>query len=70
LVNPHKNSYVYFPLVNPAGMMSSITPHLNGDAKLNQDTFLLLPVSVEDLHNTRSGRNFWVRINGEPWSVT
>ena len=70
LVNPHKNSYVYFPLVNPVGMMSSITPTLNGDAKLNQDAFLLLPVSVEDLHNTRSGRNFWVRINGEPWSVT
>lgn len=69
LVNPHKNSYAYFPLVNPAGMMSSITPTLNGDAKLNQDTFLLLPVSVEDLHNTRSGRNFWVRINGDPWSV-
>ncbi|MBW6466888.1 MAG: cellobiose phosphorylase [Brevefilum sp.] len=70
LINPEGNSYVYFPLVNPAGMMSSITPTLNGDAKLNQDTFLLLPVSVEDLHNVRSGRNFWVRINGEPWSVT
>lgn len=70
MVNPQGHSYVYFPLVNPAGMMSSITPTLNGDAKLNQDTFLLLPVSVEDLHNTRSGRNFWVRINGEPWSVT
>jgi cellobiose phosphorylase len=70
LVNPGSHSYMYFPLVNPAGMISSITPTLNGDAKLNQDTFLLLPVSVEDLHNTRSGRNFWVRINGEPWSVT
>lgn len=70
LVNPQRNSYVYFPLVNQAGMMSSITPTLNGDAKLNQDTFLLLPVSVEDLHNSRSGRNFWVRINGEPWSAT
>jgi cellobiose phosphorylase len=70
LINPQRNSYVYFPLVNSAGMMSSITPSLNGDAKLNQDTFLLLPVSVEDLHNTRSARNFWVRINGEPWSVT
>ncbi len=70
LINPQGNSYVYFPLINPAGMMSSITPSLNGDAKLNQDTFLLLPVSVEDLHNTRSARNFWVSINGEPWSVT
>jgi cellobiose phosphorylase len=69
LVNPQGNSYIYFPLVNSAGMMSSITPNLNGDAKVNQDKFLLLPVSVEDLHNTRSGRNFWVKINGEPWSV-
>jgi len=25
---------------------------------------------VEDLHNTRSGRNFWVRIQGKPWSVS
>ncbi len=70
LENPQHNSYLYFPLVNQAGMISSITPTLNGDSNLDQDSFLLLPVSVEDLHNTRSGRNFWVLINGEPWSVT
>ncbi|MFU8827646.1 MAG: cellobiose phosphorylase, partial [Brevefilum sp.] len=69
LTDPQANSYLYFPLVNAAGMMSSITPALNGDAKLDQDTFLLMPVSVEDLHNTRSGRNFWVTVNGEPWLV-
>jgi cellobiose phosphorylase len=70
LMNPQQYSYLYFPLINLAGMMSCITPGLNGDAKTGQNTFLLLPVSVEDLHNTRSARNFWVRINGEPWSVT
>jgi len=70
LKNPHHFSYLYFPLLNQAGMMSNVTPTLNGDAKLDQNTFLLLPVSVEDLHNTRSARNFWFRINGEPWSVT
>ncbi len=71
LESPHTNSYLYFPLVNHAGMMSSLTPALNGDAKINQNAFLLLPVSVEDLHNTRSARNFWVRIRGQqPWSVT
>jgi len=70
LNNPHMVSYLYFPLINQAGMMSSVTPTLNGDAKRDQNTFLLLPVSVEDLHNTRSARNFWFRINGEPWSVT
>ncbi len=69
-INPHRISYLYFPLVNPMGMMSSVTPMLNGDAKLDQNTFLLLPVSVEDLHNTRSARNFWVRIDEQPWSVT
>lgn len=70
LKNPLGTSYLYFTLVNQAGMMSSITPDLKGDAKLNQNAYLLLPVSVEDLYTTRSGRNFWVRINGEPWSVT
>lgn len=70
LRDPQYTSYLYFPLINNAGMMSSITPTLNGDAKIDQNTFLLLPVSVEDLHNTRSVRNFWVQINGEPWSAT
>jgi len=70
LKSPQSSSCLYFPLVNHAGMMSCITPTLNGDAKLGQNAFLLLPLSVEDLHNTRSARNFWVRINGEPWSVT
>ncbi|MFN2305200.1 MAG: cellobiose phosphorylase, partial [Anaerolineales bacterium] len=70
LVNPQQTSYLYFPLLNQAGMQSCVTPTLNGDAKLDQNAFLLLPVSVEDLHNTRSGRNFWVRIDGEPWSAT
>lgn len=71
LDDPEKTGALYFPLVNEAGMMSSITPTANGDAKTGQNTFLLQPVSVEDLHNNRSARNFWVRINGaQVWSVT
>ena len=71
LENPHKTSYLYFPLVNEAGLMSAITPTLNGDIKIDQNAFLTLPVSVEDLHNTRSGRNFWVFVEGfGPWSAT
>ncbi|HLO30973.1 MAG TPA: cellobiose phosphorylase [Anaerolineales bacterium] len=71
LPNPHRNSYLYFPLVNEAGMMSSVTPAFNGDAKTDQNTFLLLPASVEDLHNSRSARNFWLRINEtQVWSAT
>ena len=67
---PHKNSYLYFPLANENGMMSSVTPTLNGDIKTGQNTFFSLPVSSEDLHNTKSGRNFWIYIEGKgAWSA-
>lgn len=69
LLDPQRSSHLYFPLVNPMGMMSSITPTLRGDAKTGQNSYLLCPVSVEDLHNTRSGRNFWLLIDGVPWSI-
>ena len=71
LPDPDHSSYLYFPLLNEAGMMSAITPTAHGDAKTGQNSYLLAPVSVEDLHNTRSARNFWVRINEEQaWSAT
>jgi cellobiose phosphorylase len=70
LSDPDRTSALYFPLVNEAGMISSITPNGHGDAKTGHNSFLLQPVSVEDLHNSRSARNFWVRINGEDlWSA-
>lgn len=70
LPDPHLNNYIYFPLVNEADLMSSISPMLNGDIKTGQNSFLTTPVSVEDLHNSRSGRNFWFFIDGfGPWSV-
>ncbi len=66
-----KSSYLYFPLANEAGMMSAITPLLNGDIKIGQNTFAMAPVSVEDLHNTKSARNFWLTIDEEQvWSAT
>ena len=71
LPDPQRTSYLYFPLVNETGMQSSITPSGNGDIKAGQNSFLTLPVSVEDLHNTRSARNFWVQVEGfDPWSAT
>lgn len=71
LDDPDLTSYMYFPLANEAGMMSSITPDLGGDIKLNQNTFLLEPVSAENLHNNKSTRNFWVYVEGKgAWSVT
>jgi len=51
-------------------MMSAITPLLHGDIKTGQNTFLTPPVSVEDLHNSRSARDFWVFVEGVgPWSA-
>lgn len=71
LNNSDNNSYMYFPLVNDKGMMSAITQNLHGDIKLDQNTFILPPVSNEDLHNTNSSRNFWINIEGkDSWSVT
>ncbi len=60
LNQPAHTGYLYFPLASETGLMSSITPNLGGDAKKNQETFLLEPVSSENLHNNRSTRNFWI----------
>lgn len=70
LEEPDNSSYLYLPLVNPAGVMSSITPDGHGDNKLSQDEFLLPPVSACDLHGQAPSRNFWCYIRGYgPWSV-
>ncbi len=62
--SPGSVSRLYFPLANEAGILSSITPDLHGDIKTSHNSFLTLPVSIEDLHNTKSSRNFWVHIEG------
>ncbi|MBO6157900.1 MAG: cellobiose phosphorylase [Firmicutes bacterium] len=63
--NPEEVSYLYFPLAGEAGLKSSITPLLGGDSKISQNSFLLEPVSSENLHNNRSTRNFWIRMTTE-----
>ena len=71
LINPQASNYLYFPLVNDSGLVSVVTPTLHGDIKIDQNTFLMPPVSVEDLHTSRAARNFWVKIEGQAaWSVT
>ncbi|MDF2589010.1 MAG: cellobiose phosphorylase-like protein [Anaerocolumna sp.] len=71
LENPELTSYLYFPIANESGVMSSVTPTLGGDSKMGQNTFLLAPVSSEDLHNNKSSRNFWCNITGKGiWSAT
>jgi len=68
---PDRISRLYFPLCNEAGLLSAITPTLHGDIKTGQNHFLTLPVSEQDLHNTRSARQFWVYVEGKgPWSAT
>jgi len=65
LKNPTNIHELYFPLCNKSGLMSSVTPTLHGDIKIDQHHFALAPVSVVDLHNTRSARNFWVYFHGK-----
>ena len=71
LENPELTSYLYFPIAGENGVMSSLTPTLGGDSKMGQNTFALAPVSSEDLHNSKSTRNFWCKIKeGKVWSAT
>ncbi len=58
---PENTSYLYFPLASETGLKSAVTPNLGGDAKIDQETFLLEPVSSDNLHNNRSTRNFWFK---------
>jgi cellobiose phosphorylase len=70
LKSPCDTSYLYFPLANESGVMCSITPDMAGDSKMSQNTFLLPPVSCENLHNDRSSRNIWCVVDGKPFSLT
>ncbi len=71
LAQPHRTSCLYFPLVNEAGMMSSVTPTLHGDVKSSHHAFLMNPVSAENLHDSRASRNFWAYFSGKgAWSAT
>ena len=60
--NPENYSGLYIPLAGENGLKSAITPSLGGDSKLDQNHFLLEPVSIENLHNNRNTRNFWCKI--------
>lgn len=68
--HPERSSYLYFPIAGDSGMKSCVTPLLGGDSKLDQNTFLLQPVSVEELHNLKSSRNFWCVLENGAWSAT
>ena len=61
---PENYSNLYFPIAGEKGIKSSVTPNLGGDSKINQESFLLEPVSVENLHSNRGSRNFWCDVEG------
>jgi cellobiose phosphorylase len=71
VTDPENTSYLYFPIANEKGVKSSVTPLLGGDCKLDQNSFILQPVSSEDLHNNKASRNFWCNIKKKGlWSAT
>ncbi len=70
LEKPEEVSGLYLPMASEKGLKSSVTPLFGGDAKLDQESFLLEPVSIENLHNNRSTRNFWICGEHGAWSVT
>ncbi len=67
---PENFSYLYFPVAGEKGIKGAVTPNFGGDIKLNQNAFIMEPVSAENLHNNRSGRNFWCTVEGVgSWST-
>ncbi|MCD7957856.1 MAG: hypothetical protein LUG93_19320 [Lachnospiraceae bacterium] len=70
LQNPDQTGYLYFPIAGENGVKGAVTPKLCGDLKLDQNTFVLQPVSAEDLAESKAGRNFWcVTEDGVCWSA-
>ena len=47
--NPQDISGLYFPLAGRHALKSVVTPSLAGDAKTDQNHFLLTPKSIRDL---------------------
>ena len=70
MLNPEETSGLYFPLAGEKGLKSAVAPDLGGDSKVDQEGFLFTPVSIEDLHSSRSTRNFWCLTENGCWSAT
>lgn len=64
--NPHKYN-LYFPLTDKDGrLLSSISPNLAGDIKKDNEHFLNLPASIEDLRsNLLTRRDFFIKTDTE-----
>ena len=64
-------SYTYFPLTNFKSVKSVVSPSLNGSMTTDQNSFLLMPVSNEDSHNSFMNRNVYFKVDNDfTWSIT
>lgn len=70
LNDPCHNSGLYLPLASLKGLKSAVTPDFGGDAKTDQNHFLISPKSIMNLSTDRDTRNFFLSFSDELWSVT
>ena len=67
---PENYSGLYFPVAGEKGLKGCVTPNFGGDSKLGQNAFLMEPVSIENLNNNRTVRNFWCMVGKKGlWSA-
>lgn len=65
-----QRSRLYYPLMNEAGLRSSVTPDLKGDINGGFSRYLMPPVVTEDLHRSANARYVWIKAEGLPdWNV-
>ncbi|MDD5194950.1 MAG: cellobiose phosphorylase [Candidatus Omnitrophica bacterium] len=64
--NPHRYN-LYFPLTNSRGtLLNAVSPNLAGDIKRDDDHFLSIPASIEDVRNNLlCRREFFLKLNKE-----
>lgn len=71
LENPECYNSLYFPIAGEKGIKSALSTTFGGDSKIDQNSFILEPTSIENLNNNRSSRNFWLCFeNNKIYSVT
>ena len=70
LKNPQHTSGLYLPLASKQGLKSAVTPDFGGDAKTDQNHFLIAPKSIMNLGSDRDTRNFFLIMEDELWSAT
>ncbi len=67
--NPQHTSGLYLPVAGNTGLRSAVAPDFGGDAKLDQNHFLIAPKSISNLHTDRDTRNFFCVFDEEVWSA-